>query len=436
MTVAQPGAGVLVTGANGFIGGQIVAHLLGAGYRVLGAVRQPEPFLRRFPVADAVAVDMNRDTTPESWLPRLDGVDAVINCAGILQQSRGQSIDAIHHRAPAALFDACQTAGVRRVIQISAISADAAAGTDYALSKKAADDHLAGLDLDWVVLRPSLVYGSGSHGGTSLMRALAALPFAVPLVGAGDQPFRPIHLDDLARAVTIILARPDLSHAVIEPVGPERLTLKQILLKLRGWLGLRAVPALPVPVPMVAALCKVGDLTGAGPMRTTSLKQILYGNDAPAEPFVVAVGFTPRTMDAALASHTAQTQDRWHARLFFLRPALRWLLALMWAVSGLLGLFLPAEITYPLANFAGFSEPMLAVLVIGSSLVDLALAAWVASNRRPGLACLVQVAVIVAYTVGLTIGHPGLWLDPFGSLLKNLPILAAVLVNAAIAEER
>ncbi|HIP80614.1 MAG TPA: NAD-dependent epimerase/dehydratase family protein [Kiloniellaceae bacterium] len=145
---------VLVTGANGFIGAQLTAALIAARHQVVAAVRDPAKLSARFPDIETIAADMNRDTTAAVWRERLEGVDAAINCAGVLQGGRGQDMEAIHHLAPAALFDACLHAGVKRVIQISAISADAEAGTDYALSKKRADDHLKGLDLDWVVLRP------------------------------------------------------------------------------------------------------------------------------------------------------------------------------------------------------------------------------------------------------------------------------------------
>src|SRR3546814_16013009 len=150
---------------------------------------------------------MNYDVSPAAWLPRLSGVDAVVNCAGVLQSGRGQNMEAVHHLAPAALFDPCREAGVRRVIQISAISADAEAGTDYALSKKPADDHLQAPDLDWVVLRPSLVYGEGAYGGTAMLRALAAFPFVTPLVGDGCQVFCPLPFRALARPVTEFLPR-------------------------------------------------------------------------------------------------------------------------------------------------------------------------------------------------------------------------------------
>jgi nucleoside-diphosphate-sugar epimerase len=117
---------VLLTGANGFIGRYLIAALIGAGHHVVPAVRRPSDTDLLLPAAASIAVDFNHDTRPDDWIPRLAGIDAVINCAGILQARGWQSITSIHATAPIALFTACRRAGVRRVIQISAISADAA----------------------------------------------------------------------------------------------------------------------------------------------------------------------------------------------------------------------------------------------------------------------------------------------------------------------
>ncbi|HMA14358.1 MAG: complex I NDUFA9 subunit family protein, partial [Bacteroidota bacterium] len=298
---------MLLTGANGFIGSRLAAALLSAGHQVVAAVRRPDAMAARFPAAEAVAADMNRDVTPAAWLPRLAGIDAVINCAGVLQGGRGQDIEAIHHRAPAALFDACRAAGVRRVIQISAISADAEAGTDYALSKKRADDHLKALDLDWVVLRPSLVYGEGAYGGTAMLRALAAFPFMTPLVGGGAQVFRPLHVEDLARTVLACLERDDLVRRVLEPVGPRVETVKSIVAQYRAWLGRPPARPLPIPLSIVRLLCRLGDVLGRVPLSSNALAQLEYGNAGRETGFIEAIGFQPATLAQRLQARPAQT---------------------------------------------------------------------------------------------------------------------------------
>ena len=199
---------VLLTGANGFIGRYLLAALIEAGHDVVPAVRRVAETDRLLPRPASIRADFNRLTEPEDWAQHLAGIEAVINCVGILQGRPGQSVDAIHARAPIALFQACEAVGVRRVIQISAISAEPGAGTGYAATKHAADVYLAGTGLDWVILRPSLVYAQSAQGGTALFRAIAALPVLTPLPGDGRQQFQPIYMDDLTGAIIRILADP------------------------------------------------------------------------------------------------------------------------------------------------------------------------------------------------------------------------------------
>src|SRR6476659_4142868 len=105
---------VLVTGANGFIGARVVAGLRDAGHAVVAAQRLAL-------AADAIACDFARDIAAETWKPRLAGIDAVVNCAGILRETSGDTFARVHVDAPLALFRACAATGVRRVIQLSAL---------------------------------------------------------------------------------------------------------------------------------------------------------------------------------------------------------------------------------------------------------------------------------------------------------------------------
>ena len=170
---------ILVTGATGFVGSHVTRHLLARGHRVTACVRNVVAARRRFPETGAtpevIPCDFSRDLRPTDWVPRLAGIDAVVNTVGIIRELRGQSYAALHTKAPAALFRACAQAGVRRVVQVSALGADQDAHAPYHISKRDADDVLAALDLDWVILRPSIVYGSGGKS-TEFFRATAALP--------------------------------------------------------------------------------------------------------------------------------------------------------------------------------------------------------------------------------------------------------------------
>lgn len=427
---------VLLTGANGFIGRYLMAGLEAAGHAVVPAVRNPAQLQR--PDLPAIAIDFNRDTTPAHWASRLAGIDCIINCAGVLQSTAGQSAEAIHAAAPIALFEAAKAAGIRRVIQISAISAEPAAGTEYAATKLAADRHLAAMDLDWVIVRPSLVVAQGAFGGTALMRALAALPLAVPLVGAGEQRFQPIRMEDLVRFVVSLVGDARVNRQVVDPVGPDVVTLRDLLVDYRAWLGLPPVPTVNIPIGLIAPLAKLGDVFG-GPLSTTALKQMNFGNAGDAGTFATfsaAAGFAPVGWRAGLNQHPAQWQDRWHARLYFLRPTLRVLLALMWLVSGVVGFFHPPALVAGMAVTTGLPHGLLMALAQAGCVADIVLGLLVLMRWRPGLLAWLQCGLIVGYTLLLSWALPGLWMDPFGPLLKNLPILAAIGMWAVLEQER
>ena len=424
---------ILLTGANGFIGSHFLAALLAAGHDVVAPVRRPDRFPPR-PGVKVIPCDMNRDTNPALWRDRLDGIDAVINCAGILTDRRGQSLWAIHRDSPIALFDACREYGVRKVIQISAIGVDAP--TDYAASKKAADVHLMNSGLDWVILRPSLIYAEGSYGGTSMLRALAAFPGVIPVIGGGDFSFTPLHADDLARLVLQAVEQEGLNRQVLEPCGPETLTMPELLMKLRQWFGIRGRTLLPIPEGLVGLMAKLGDRVGVGPLTTTSLRQLEFGTASDPQAFHQMVGWQGRTMDQALAASPAQVQDRLHARLYPVRPLVWLSLAILWLASGLLGFMTPDAFVAPYVRAFGLPEGIVPWIGPVTGLWDLLLAGLILARRRVIGTGLMQLATVGAYSLGISLATPGLWLDPFGALLKNIPILALILVWMVLEDER
>jgi len=424
---------ILVLGAAGFIGRHIVSELISAGDEPVAAVRRPKEFANAFPSVETVGCDLARDLSVADWLPRLDRIDAVVNAAGLL---RGADMEAVHVSAPRALYEACARKGVKRVVLISAISAKPDVDTDYARTKLAGEKALQESGLDWVILRPSLIVAKGSYGGTSLLRGLAGFPLLMPLAGDGSYAFSPLHAKDLARAVRIACQTERYGRKVLEPAGPEVLSLREILTRYRSWLGFPPVPFLPIPLSAMRLLAKLGDWTGSGPISSNTLAQLTAGNEGDGEAFAAAIGFKPQALSALMAEEPAEVQDRWHARLFFLAPLLKAVLMLMWLVSGLVGFFTGAEVAESALAAVGLGNGWTMPIVWTTCLLDLAVAALILFDRRGTRATIVQLAVIAFYTIALTIVSPELWLDPLGPLLKNLPILAAVLCYGAVSDPR
>src|SRR5690606_13902969 len=147
-----------------------------------------------------------------------------------------QTFAALHERAPSALFEACEIAGTRRVIQISALGADDGAVSAYHTSKRAADRTLARLALDWVVVQPSLVYGPGGPRAGRCGQ-LGPRPLA-PGPGRGARGVQPVHVDDAVAGIVARVDRPEVGRTTLPFVGPEPLPLRTSLGRLRSALGL------------------------------------------------------------------------------------------------------------------------------------------------------------------------------------------------------
>ena len=281
---------ILLTGASGFLGRNIATRLRAAGHQVR-------------PVCRSQGVDFARMLEPADWLPLLAGVDAVINCVGIIGETATQRFQALHTTAPQALFRACASAGVRRVVQVSALGADAQAFSTYHRSKLAADDCLRSLALDWFVLRPALIYG---HGGTSakLFMALARLPL-LPVIGSGEQAVQPVHIRDVVDGVLACLVT-EQTRQTLDIVGAETLTFKQWLHTLRAAQGLTPCPTLRIPFRLALAVAWLGHHFSPL-LQPDNLRMLQAGYQGDEQAFSALLGRRPLAFAPELLQQDAST---------------------------------------------------------------------------------------------------------------------------------
>ena len=427
---------VLVTGTNGFIGSQVAAALTSAGHEVVAGVRASTG---QGDTDNTIACDYARDTRAEDWQPRLKGIDAVVNCVGILRSSRRGSFDAIHRDTPIALFKACQQAGIKNVVQTSAIGEPG--DTAFIRSKHEADAALAEMHLHWVIIRPSVVYSvSGSYGGTSLMRAMAALPWVLFVPGWKDRMLQPITAEDLGYIVAYALENDTANHQILEAVSPEPISFRQYLLTLRGWLGFKKpVMTIRIPFWLVWPIALLGQLFGRGPLGLTLYRMLKRGNVGSEDAYQNLQSFidiAPDSVERACRRAPSFVQDRWHARMYFVRPLLRVFIGLLWVASGAVGLVLPLTDSAPVMSALGLPMADAAYVIYGSSAVDIVLGLMVLLRWHLALAGVLMLLSVLAYTGILGFFMPGLWLEPFGSLIKNIPLIPAILAMMAIDDVR
>jgi len=431
---------ILVAGASGFIARQIVTELLQAGHEIIAAIRNDQTFTSSFPEVKTLRCDFLKDTTVTAWLPRLEKVEAVINCVGILDHPLKKNVWKTHYETPRALYEAAAQQGVKRIIQISALGVSQVS-VAYAQSKLALDKFLLNFSVPTIILRPSLVYGRGSYGGTTLFRGLAGLPGIVPLPGGGGQRFQPIHIEDLAKAVQQLLTVPLKENIILNATATERVTLKEVLIKLRAWLGFGKAKLITIPLSLIRIASWLGNFIPRSSMNATSYKMMMQDNvstETETQRFYSYLDFAPRNFSQGVFSSPASVQDRWHARLVFLKPLLIFSLAFVFLYTALCNLFPYAYLqSFSMLERLGLPVPLQAPSFFGAIALNAFLGLALLLRWQLKKICWAMLGTISIYSLIILWKLPLLWwIDPLTSLAKNIILLVALLVLLAIESDR
>lgn len=289
---------VMVIGGSGFIGTAVVSALAREGVAVLVPTRDPRhcAALAVLPRVEVVVAEVHRK---EALVPLLAGVDAVVNLVGVLHSRSGSpwgpGFERAHVALPHTVVAACAEAGVHRLVHISALGANPEGPSEYQRSKAAGEAAIraAGPELEWTLLRPSVVFGPHDHF-LNMFAALARIFPVLPLAGANAR-FQPVYVGDVARCVVHCL----LQHAgigqILELAGPRIYTLRELVRYAAARVGRRPwIFALPEPLAMLqAALMERAPtpLMSRDTMRSMRVDNVARG---PAQPF----GFMPTSLEA------------------------------------------------------------------------------------------------------------------------------------------
>ncbi len=414
---------ILLTGASGFIGRHLQAALLAEGHSVVCASRSAPK--QANPRLSYLHADFSKDTDKSVWLARLRDIDVLINAVGIFKEKGAQTFSALHTATPCALFAACaESDTVKLVIQISALGADQQADSAYHQSKKAADDFLAGLPLRSFIVQPSLVYGKDGVS-TRVFKTLASMPFALRF-GSAAQLVQPIHVDDVAAAITALIRQPlpvpaeGRTARRIALVGPERLPFTGYLATLRAAMGLGRLRALPLP----GLLARLAARLRIGLLDPDTLRMLERGNAA--DPAITArlLGRPARHPSTFVDDPGA---ERAQAKLGWLLPVLRYAIAFVWIATAIVSAFFyPASLSYELLERTGVPAAYGPLMLYGASAFDLLLGLGILLLAHRRSLWLAQLALIGFYTVVIAIKLPEFLVHPYGPLTKNLPMLAAI----------
>lgn len=259
---------ILVTGASGFIGRDLVCRLAAAGHRVRAAARDPAT-LAGLPAEPVCLGDLAHAV---DWHPLVAGMSHVVHLAGIAHATAGipeETYLRVNAEQTAALAEAAKAAHVRRLVLASSVRAQtgpAAGGvlderqpacpTDaYGRSKLAAEKALARVLLDsptdWVALRPVVLYGPGVKGNVRALARLAQTPLPLPLAALSGRRSL-LGLANFADAVLHVLTAEGASRRVFLIADPEPVSVPGLVAALRRGKG-RPPRLVPVPERLIRA---------------------------------------------------------------------------------------------------------------------------------------------------------------------------------------
>ena len=284
---------VLVAGGAGYLGSRLVPRLVATGRSVRVLVRGNS----RVPAgAEAARGDL---ADRASLTSALAGVDTVYHLVGIIREEGRSTFRAVHVDGTRALVDAARAAGARRFLYVSAIGARPDAPTAYWRTKAEAESIVRASGLEWIILRPSIVFAPDGEI-FKVLAQLTAFP-VVPVLGAGTARLAPIRADDLADVEVNALDRPAAWNRVHEAAGPEAMEFNELLRRAARARG-RDVALVHLPLalakPFVAALSKVaGKLSPITPDQLAMLSE-----DSVADPDALRrdFGVSPRSIQPLL----------------------------------------------------------------------------------------------------------------------------------------
>jgi NADH dehydrogenase len=292
-----------VFGGAGFIGRYVVQRLAAQGYVVRVATRDPSGtrFLTTQGRVGQIVPLVVSVTDPAALARALDGADVAVNLVGILYERRPGDFQRVQGEAPGLVAQAAAKAGVRRLVHLSAIGADAASPSLYASSKAQGEAAvLAGFPAA-TILRPSVVFGPEDQFFNRFASMAQLLPF-MPVVSGGSK-FQPVYVGDVADAVMAAVDREDAAGVTFELGGPRVMTMREVLRFILDTTR-RSRRMVEMPMGFMRFQARLLEKLPSPPL--TSDQLLLLGKDnvvAADRPGLAALGITPKSVEAVVPAY-------------------------------------------------------------------------------------------------------------------------------------
>ena len=288
---------VFVAGGTGYIGNHVIERLVKDGYKVRSLVRKGSELKLNDKHIEFAYGDIS---DPASLSGALDGCDAVIYLIGIIREFpvKGITFELAHVEGVKRIYEKARLSGVKRWIQISANGVRPDTREGYIRTKYRAEEYLKVQDIDYTILRPSMVFGREAEDTMNFVNTVKDLlerfPLIVPVIGNGRYMLQPVHVDDLAQAVSMIINRQSTFNRTYTLCGAKSVSYNEIIDIVTRMYKLKKKMRMHIPAILIKSLAKLLQNVESFPVTAEQVEMLVYGNTCSDSDLFDELGIRPQ----------------------------------------------------------------------------------------------------------------------------------------------
>ena len=294
---------IVVTGATGFVGREMMKQLRTEGHPVRAIVRNPKSKTARVLVEkDGVELFHGNVIHAPTLAGAMEGAKSVIHLVGIIHEWKEQTFQRVHVDATVNVIGEAKKSGVKRFLHMSALGTRADGRSRYHQTKWAAEEAVRKSGMAWTIFRPSVIYGPGDKSITVLSKVLRRAPF-VPVLGDGNSKLQPVAVEIVAKCFVAALKNDSTVGKVYDLCGPEAFTWNELYDRLLTFYGLRK-SKVHLPLPVARGIASMAEkLLAEPPFNRDQLIMVQENNTGDPKPAERDFILQQETFDRGLARY-------------------------------------------------------------------------------------------------------------------------------------
>ena len=224
---------LLITGASSTLGKNLISELLKIGKTSIRLLEHHSPVQNES--CEIFKADIQ---DVDDLIKACSGIDVVIHLAALTHSISGKAYFEVNETGTENLIKACQENNVRRFIYVSSAAASEEGG-DYGMSKLRGEEKVKSSMLDWVILRPSEVYGPKMEEGIGKLISWVKRFPVIPVIGDGAYFLSPVYIDDIVQALVEVCKKESLGKETLNLCGPVEMTMNELIDKIAAGLNVQ-----------------------------------------------------------------------------------------------------------------------------------------------------------------------------------------------------